>query len=182
MPQTTAKLVGGTAATTGARTILAAALLPILLLAAPRTARADDAATHYNLALQLKREGKVVEAIGECEKAISLRSDYASAHLTLGNLWRAQGNYQKAADEFEITVKLQPKDSTSHANLGAVLRSYEKVVVPEMNLGQLALLLRAKYLVDAESYNQVRGLPFKAAQLADVLSAAIGALDEEDHR
>ncbi|WP_432277583.1 2-oxoacid:acceptor oxidoreductase subunit alpha [Kitasatospora brasiliensis] len=68
------------------------------------------------------------------------------------------------------------------ANLGQVLRSYEKVIVPEMNLGQLALLLRAKYLVDAESYNQVRGLPFKAAQLADVLSAAIGTLDEEDHR
>ncbi|MBV2152391.1 2-oxoacid:acceptor oxidoreductase subunit alpha [Kitasatospora sp. SUK 42] len=68
------------------------------------------------------------------------------------------------------------------ANLGSVLRSYEKVVVPEMNLGQLALLLRAKYLVDAEPYNQVRGLPFKAAQLADVLSAAIGTLDEEDHR
>ncbi|MEU3571885.1 2-oxoacid:acceptor oxidoreductase subunit alpha [Kitasatospora sp. NPDC036755] len=68
------------------------------------------------------------------------------------------------------------------ANLGSVLRSYEKIIVPEMNLGQLALLLRAKYLVDAESYNQVRGLPFKAAQLADVLSAAIGTLDEEDHR
>ncbi|MER6299668.1 2-oxoacid:acceptor oxidoreductase subunit alpha [Kitasatospora sp. NPDC001539] len=68
------------------------------------------------------------------------------------------------------------------ANLGAVLRSYEKVIVPEMNLGQLALLLRAKYLVDAESYNQVRGLPFKAAQLVDVLWAAIGTLDEEDHR
>ncbi|WP_078860871.1 2-oxoacid:acceptor oxidoreductase subunit alpha [Streptomyces rubellomurinus] len=68
------------------------------------------------------------------------------------------------------------------ANLGTVLRSYEKVIVPEMNLGQLALLLRAKYLVDAESYNQVRGLPFKAAQLADVLWAAIGTLDEEDHR
>ena len=68
------------------------------------------------------------------------------------------------------------------ANLGAVLRSYEKVIVPEKNLGQLALLLRAKYLVDAESYNQVRGLPFKAAQLADVLWAAIGSLDEEDHR
>ncbi|MFJ6385210.1 2-oxoacid:acceptor oxidoreductase subunit alpha [Kitasatospora sp. NPDC092039] len=68
------------------------------------------------------------------------------------------------------------------ANLGPVLRSYEKIIVPEMNLGQLALLLRAKYLVDAESYNQVRGLPFKAAQLADVLWAAIGTLDEEDHR
>ncbi|MFF8769567.1 2-oxoacid:acceptor oxidoreductase subunit alpha [Kitasatospora sp. NPDC015120] len=68
------------------------------------------------------------------------------------------------------------------ANLGTVLRSYDKVIVPEMNLGQLALLLRAKYLVDAESYNQVRGLPFKAAQLADVLWAAIGTLDEEDNR
>ncbi|WP_280672312.1 2-oxoacid:acceptor oxidoreductase subunit alpha [Kitasatospora sp. MAP12-44] len=66
------------------------------------------------------------------------------------------------------------------ANLGAVLRSYERVIVPEMNLGQLAMLLRAKYLVDAQSYNQVRGLPFKAAQLADVLWAAIGTLEGSD--
>ncbi|MDH6577674.1 2-oxoglutarate ferredoxin oxidoreductase subunit alpha [Kitasatospora sp. MAP5-34] len=66
------------------------------------------------------------------------------------------------------------------ANLGAVLKGYDKVIVPEMNLGQLALLLRAKYLVDAQSYNQVRGLPFKAAQLADVLWAAIGTLEEND--
>ncbi|MFC9329474.1 2-oxoacid:acceptor oxidoreductase subunit alpha [Kitasatospora sp. NPDC057015] len=65
------------------------------------------------------------------------------------------------------------------ANLGSILEAYDKVIVPEMNLGQLALLLRARYLVDAESYNQVRGLPFKAAQLADVLSAAIGALEEK---
>ncbi|MFI9270737.1 2-oxoacid:acceptor oxidoreductase subunit alpha [Kitasatospora sp. NPDC052896] len=65
------------------------------------------------------------------------------------------------------------------ANLGTVLAGYDKVIVPEMNLGQLALLLRAKYLVDAQSYNQVRGLPFKAAQLADVLWAAIGALEGE---
>ncbi|WP_457030675.1 2-oxoacid:acceptor oxidoreductase subunit alpha [Kitasatospora sp. P5_F3] len=65
------------------------------------------------------------------------------------------------------------------ANLGSILKAYDKVIVPEMNLGQLALLLRAKYLVDAESYNQVRGLPFKAAQLADVLSAAIGTLEEK---
>ncbi|GAB2710214.1 2-oxoacid:acceptor oxidoreductase subunit alpha [Kitasatospora kifunensis] len=68
------------------------------------------------------------------------------------------------------------------ANLGAVLGSYDKVIVPEMNLGQLALLLRAKYLVDAQSYNQVRGLPFKAAQLADVLWAAIGTLDGSEGR
>ncbi|MFF1953510.1 2-oxoacid:acceptor oxidoreductase subunit alpha, partial [Kitasatospora herbaricolor] len=66
------------------------------------------------------------------------------------------------------------------ANLGAVLRGYDRVIVPEMNLGQLALLLRAKYLVDAQSYNQVRGLPFKAAQLADMLFAAIGTLDGDE--
>jgi 2-oxoglutarate ferredoxin oxidoreductase subunit alpha len=58
-------------------------------------------------------------------------------------------------------------------NLGEVLGRYEKVVVPEMNLGQLASLLRAKYLVDARSFTQVRGLPFKAEQLADALEEAI---------
>ena len=51
-----------------------------------------------------------------------------------------------------------PKD------LGEVLRRYDKVLVPEMNLGQLSLLLRGKYLVDAVGYNQVRGLPFKAKE------------------
>ncbi|MEU3143920.1 MULTISPECIES: 2-oxoacid:acceptor oxidoreductase subunit alpha [unclassified Streptomyces] len=58
-------------------------------------------------------------------------------------------------------------------NLGEVLRRYEKVVVPEMNLGQLATLIRAKYLVDAHSYNQVNGMPFKAEQLAGALKEAI---------
>ncbi|MCL7366248.1 MULTISPECIES: 2-oxoacid:acceptor oxidoreductase subunit alpha [Streptomyces] len=59
------------------------------------------------------------------------------------------------------------------ANLGAVLARFDKVVVPEMNLGQLATLIRAKYLVDAQSYNQVNGMPFKAEQLATVLKEAI---------
>ncbi|MET8828738.1 2-oxoacid:acceptor oxidoreductase subunit alpha [Streptomyces sp. NPDC004610] len=58
-------------------------------------------------------------------------------------------------------------------NLGEVLQSYDKVVVPEMNLGQLATLIRAKYLVDAHSYNQVNGMPFKAEQLATALKEAI---------
>ncbi|MBY8340277.1 2-oxoacid:acceptor oxidoreductase subunit alpha [Streptomyces spinosirectus] len=59
------------------------------------------------------------------------------------------------------------------ANLGAVLKRYDKVVIPEMNLGQLATLIRAKYLVDAHSYNQVNGMPFKAEQLATALKEAI---------
>jgi 2-oxoglutarate/2-oxoacid ferredoxin oxidoreductase subunit alpha len=58
-------------------------------------------------------------------------------------------------------------------DLGDVLRRYDRVVVPEMNLGQLALLLRAKYLVDVVGYNQVRGVPFNATELEDVLGAAL---------
>ncbi|MER5891800.1 2-oxoglutarate ferredoxin oxidoreductase subunit alpha, partial [Streptomyces sp. NPDC001876] len=58
-------------------------------------------------------------------------------------------------------------------NLGEVLKGYDKVVVPEMNLGQLAMLIRAKYLIDAQSFTQVNGMPFKAEQLATALKEAI---------
>ncbi|HET8561200.1 MAG TPA: 2-oxoacid:acceptor oxidoreductase subunit alpha, partial [Marmoricola sp.] len=56
-----------------------------------------------------------------------------------------------------------PKD------LGDILKRYDKVLVPEMNLGQLSLLLRARYLVDVVGYNRVRGLPLKAAELAEAI-------------
>jgi 2-oxoglutarate ferredoxin oxidoreductase subunit alpha len=59
------------------------------------------------------------------------------------------------------------------ANLGDVLRRYDKVLVPEINLGQLALLLRGRYLVDVISYNRVRGLPFRAAELAEAIEEVI---------
>jgi 2-oxoglutarate ferredoxin oxidoreductase subunit alpha len=58
-------------------------------------------------------------------------------------------------------------------DLGDILRRYDRVVCPEMNSGQLALLLRARYLVDVHSYTQVRGLPFRAGELADVLKGVI---------
>ncbi|WP_037897366.1 2-oxoacid:acceptor oxidoreductase subunit alpha, partial [Streptomyces sp. Tu 6176] len=60
-------------------------------------------------------------------------------------------------------------------NLGTLLAGYDKIVIPEMNLGQLATLIRARYLVDAHSYNQVNGMPFKAEQLADALKEIIDA-------
>jgi 2-oxoglutarate ferredoxin oxidoreductase subunit alpha len=59
------------------------------------------------------------------------------------------------------------------ADLGEILRRYDRVVCPEMNLGQLALLLRAKYLVDVESHTQVRGAPFRSAELAAVIQEVI---------
>ena len=59
------------------------------------------------------------------------------------------------------------------ANIGEVLARYDKVLVPEINLGQLALLLRGRYLTDVISYNRVRGLPFRAAELAEVIQEVI---------
>jgi 2-oxoglutarate ferredoxin oxidoreductase subunit alpha len=60
-------------------------------------------------------------------------------------------------------------------NTGDVLRSYEKVLVPEINLGQLRMLVRAEFLVDAVGYNKVRGRPFRAAELADAITALVDA-------
>jgi 2-oxoglutarate/2-oxoacid ferredoxin oxidoreductase subunit alpha len=59
------------------------------------------------------------------------------------------------------------------ADLGDVLARYDRVICPEMNLGQLAMVLRAKYLIDVVSHTQVRGLPFRAAELAGVLQDVI---------
>src|SRR3954465_2683576 len=58
-------------------------------------------------------------------------------------------------------------------NTGDVLRSYDRVLVPEMNLGQLLKLVRAEFLVDAVGYNRVRGVPLRAAELAEAMEAML---------
>ncbi len=58
-------------------------------------------------------------------------------------------------------------------NLEEVLRRYDKVIVPEMNLGQLAMLLRSRYLVDVHSHTKVAGLPFQAEELQNVLTDVV---------
>ncbi len=55
------------------------------------------------------------------------------------------------------------------ANTGGVLRRYSRVLVPEMNLGQLSLLLRGRFLVDVVGHNRVRGLPFSSTEIADAI-------------
>ncbi len=58
-------------------------------------------------------------------------------------------------------------------NTGEVLRRYEKVLVPEMNLGQLLKLVRAEFLVDAVGYNRVSGLPLRQAEVAAAIEALV---------
>jgi len=70
-------------------------------------------------------------------------------------------------------------------DLGEILRAYDRVIVPEMNLGQLAMILRARYLVDCESYSRVRGLPISLSELAEDLLAIIDGktgIDRKDNR
>jgi 2-oxoglutarate ferredoxin oxidoreductase subunit alpha len=58
-------------------------------------------------------------------------------------------------------------------NTGEVLRRYEKVLVPEMNLGQLLKLVRAEFLVDAVGYNRISGLPLRADEVAHAIEAMV---------
>ncbi|WP_420818770.1 2-oxoacid:acceptor oxidoreductase subunit alpha [Nocardioides houyundeii] len=62
-------------------------------------------------------------------------------------------------------------------DLGEILARYDRVLVPEMNLGQLSMLLRSKYLVDTVGYNQVNGMPIKAAELADAIGQLVSAAE-----
>jgi 2-oxoglutarate ferredoxin oxidoreductase subunit alpha len=60
-------------------------------------------------------------------------------------------------------------------NTGDVLTAYPKVLLPELNLGQLALLLRGKFLVDIVSYNQMRGLPFQSEDLLEAIEGMLSS-------
>ncbi len=60
------------------------------------------------------------------------------------------------------------------ANLGELLKSYDKVIVPEMNTGQLKTVLRDQYLVDAKPVNKVSGQPFTIAEIESAIEEALG--------
>ncbi len=61
-------------------------------------------------------------------------------------------------------------------NLGEVLSKYDRVLVPEMNLGQLSRMLRAEFLVDAQSLSKMQGSPFRAAEIEAAIAEQLGAL------
>jgi 2-oxoglutarate/2-oxoacid ferredoxin oxidoreductase subunit alpha len=59
-------------------------------------------------------------------------------------------------------------------NLGEVLQRYRRVLVPEMNMGQLLWVLRAKFLVDAQGYNKIQGRPFKQSEIEAKMEEVLG--------
>src|SRR5262249_35124107 len=68
------------------------------------------------------------------------------------------------------------------SNLGEVLRGYRKVLVPEMNLGQLYRLVRAEFLVDAQSFNRAQGVPSRAAAIEEKILEMLDACRSRETR
>ncbi|MXW41716.1 MAG: 2-oxoacid:acceptor oxidoreductase subunit alpha [Acidimicrobiia bacterium] len=112
--------------------------------------------------------------------ATMLEGDIEDAELLVvgwGSTWgaivsamtRVRKEGHKMAHAHITHLNPLPKD------LGDILRSYRKVIVPEMNMGQLCRILRAEFLVDAQSISKVQGVPFTAAELHHHI---IGALDD----
>ena len=64
------------------------------------------------------------------------------------------------------------------ANLGEVLKRYKKILVPELNMGQLIWVLRAKYLVDAIGLNKIQGRPFKQTELEQKIEEICGSQEK----
>ena len=61
-------------------------------------------------------------------------------------------------------------------DLGEILKRYSKVIVPELNFGQLTTLIRGKYLVDAQALTKVQGLPFKSREIEDAIEEALASI------
>jgi 2-oxoglutarate ferredoxin oxidoreductase subunit alpha len=101
-----------------------------------------------------------VEVLGDADDAELLVVGWGSTWGAIdGAVNRCRRRGRKVAHAHLVHLNPFP------ANLGEVLRRYPRVVVPELNLGQLSRLLRAEYLVDARSVTKVQGVPFTAGEL-----------------
>jgi 2-oxoglutarate ferredoxin oxidoreductase subunit alpha len=58
-------------------------------------------------------------------------------------------------------------------NLEKILRSYKQVLIPELNLGQLSMIIRAKFLIDAISLNKIQGKPFHVSEIVDKINSLV---------
>jgi 2-oxoglutarate ferredoxin oxidoreductase subunit alpha len=105
-----------------------------------------------------------VEVVGDVADADLLVLGWGSTWGAIdGAVSRARHAGHKVAHAHLVHLNPFPR------NLGDVVRRYPRVLIPEMNLGQLARLVRAEFLVDARTVSKVRGLPFTAAELEQAI-------------
>lgn len=123
-----------------------------------------------NHELMVKLRAEKVQRIADTYRPIRLDSGPESGELLVVGWGSTYGAIRTAVLELQ-------KDGVSVAHvhlrhmfpfnkgLGGLLKHYQKVLVPEMNSGQLLQLLRAEYLVDAQGLNKVQGMPFTSAEI-----------------
>lgn len=128
----------------------------------------------------LARQAKV-DGIADAIAPLAVDDPSGAAQVLVLGWGSSYGPIQAAARAVRNTGREVATAHLRHLNplprnVGQVLRSYHRVLVPELNLGQLALWLRATYLVPVEGYHQVRGLPLQQTEFAEHLASII---DEE---
>ena len=116
--------------------------------------------------LRAERIAQIADDIRSWRSTTRRRRRAAGARLGL-ELRRDQGRRRGACAREGKAVAVAHLHHLTRCprNTGDVVRSYRKVLVPEMNIGQLVKIIRADFLVDAESYTKVEGLPFFAEEL-----------------
>ncbi|MFL6334674.1 MAG: 2-oxoacid:acceptor oxidoreductase subunit alpha [Pyrinomonadaceae bacterium] len=125
-----------------------------------------DPENHHFMVLM--RQAKVDRAAQDIP-AVEVYGDPSGKVLVLG--WGSTyGSITSAVEKLRAEGKSVSSAHLRHlnpfpSNLGDVLRSFERVIVPEMNLGQLCTMIRAKYLVDAVPFSKVKGRPFQIREI-----------------
>jgi 2-oxoglutarate ferredoxin oxidoreductase subunit alpha len=112
--------------------------------------------------------------------ALSVDDPDGDAELLVLGWGSSAGSIRAAADRLRGQGA---KVATAHlrwlnplpANTGEVVRRYPRVLIPEMNSGQLAMLIRSRFLVDAVTFSRVQGRPIWADELADAMEALLRA-------
>ena len=117
-----------------------------------------------------------IAAIDVPDVEVAGDQDATFCMLGWGSTW---GAIDAAVDRLQQAGKKVAHVHLSHLNplpknLGEVLATFDKVICPEMNDGQLVNLVRAKYLLDVKPVNKMNGVPFTTAEIE---SAALQAMD-----
>jgi len=134
-----------------------------------------DPRNHHEMTLARKeRVDRIVQDVPDLEVTGPATGDV----LVLG--WG--GTYGAITSAGESSRKKGLSVASAHlrylnpfpANLGAVLKNYKHVIIPELNTGQLSLLVRGKFLVDAVAFNKISGQPFKIAEIEAKIEEVLG--------
>jgi 2-oxoglutarate ferredoxin oxidoreductase subunit alpha len=133
-----------------------------------------DPANHERMTAYRARK---VEAVAQDIPPTTVRGE-ASGDLVVVGWGSTYGSIAAAVDEVRAQGKRVSHIHVKYLNplpadLGALLKGFKKVLVPEMNLGQLRMILRATYLVDAKGLNKVQGQPFKVSEVVDGIRRAL---------